>query len=144
MSSDRWSTGGDHDGSLDEYLRCIADPAAIHAMCEDYRAGASIDLEHDRNDLDRRVACPLLVLWGAHNPIWARFNMLDVWRHRAQTVTARRSRVVITSRKRLLTRHTPGCTSSSPNDHEPILRAVGPLYYQHRGKGLESVNAPCR
>jgi haloacetate dehalogenase len=72
-----------------EYLRCIDDPAAIHAMCEDYRAGASIDLEHDRSDRDRKVACPLLVLWGAENPIWKRFDMLDTWRQRAVTVTGK-------------------------------------------------------
>jgi haloacetate dehalogenase len=70
-----------------EYLRCISDPSAIHAMCEDYRAGASIDLEHDRSDLDRKVTCPLLVLWGQENPIWTRFDMLDIWRQRAETVT---------------------------------------------------------
>jgi haloacetate dehalogenase len=70
-----------------EYLRCIGDPTAIRAMCEDYRAGASIDLEHDRRDLDRRVACPLLVLWGLENPIWQRFDMLNVWRQRAVAVT---------------------------------------------------------
>ena len=69
-----------------EYLRCIGDPAAIHAMCEDYRAGASIDLEHDRSDLDRKISCPLLVLWGRENPIWSRFDMLDTWRQRAVTV----------------------------------------------------------
>lgn len=71
----------------EEYLRCIRDRAAIHAMCEDYRAGASIDLEHDRSDLERKVTCPLLVLWGAENPIWRRFDMLDTWRQRAATVT---------------------------------------------------------
>jgi haloacetate dehalogenase len=70
-----------------EYLRCIADRAAIHAMCEDYRAGASIDLEHDRSDLDRKLTCPLLVLWGEKNPIWKRFAMLDTWRQRAVAVT---------------------------------------------------------
>jgi haloacetate dehalogenase len=71
----------------EEYLRCIRDRAAIHAMCEDYRAGASIDLEHDRSDLDRKVSCPQLVLWGGKNPIWRRFDMLDTWRQRAATVT---------------------------------------------------------
>jgi haloacetate dehalogenase len=72
-----------------EYLRCISDPSAIHAMCEDYRAGASIDLEHDRSDLDRMITCPLLVLWGGQNPIWERFDMLDTWRQRAETVTGK-------------------------------------------------------
>jgi haloacetate dehalogenase len=56
-------------------------------MCEDYRAGASIDCEHDRSDLERRIACPLLVLRGEQNPIWRRFDMLDVWRRRALDVS---------------------------------------------------------
>ena len=49
-----------------EYERCFADPATIHATCEDYRAAASIDLEHDDEDVaaGRKLACPLLVLWG--------------------------------------------------------------------------------
>src|SRR5262249_8889878 len=51
--------------ALAEYLRCFRDPATIHASCEDYRASASIDLEHDEADLARKLACPLLTLWGA-------------------------------------------------------------------------------
>src|SRR5687768_10871649 len=47
-----------------EYLRCFRDPQTIHATCEDYRAGATIDLEHAKEDGDRKVTCPLLVLWG--------------------------------------------------------------------------------
>ena len=47
-----------------EYLRCFSDPATLHAMCEDYRAAASIDLEHDKVDLTRKIDCPVLVLWG--------------------------------------------------------------------------------
>src|SRR5262245_52074903 len=47
-----------------EYLRTSSDPANIHAMCEDYRAGASIDLKHDEADRGRRVGCPLVALWG--------------------------------------------------------------------------------
>ena len=89
----RYELGSLVDGGViarqawNEYLRCIDDPAAIHAMCEDYRAGASIDLEHDRSDLDRKITCPLLVLWGRENPIWKRFDMLDNWRQRAVNVT---------------------------------------------------------
>jgi haloacetate dehalogenase len=89
----RYELGALVDGGViaqqawEEYLRCIRDRAAIHAMCEDYRAGASIDLEHDRSDLERKVTCPLLVLWGAENPIWRRFDMLDTWRQRGATVT---------------------------------------------------------
>lgn len=72
--------------ALAEYKRCFADPAAIHATCEDYRAAASIDLEHDRADLDRKIACPLLVLWGARGVIERCFDPLALWRERAADV----------------------------------------------------------
>jgi haloacetate dehalogenase len=73
--------------ALAEYERCFADPAALHAMLEDYRAGASIDLEHDRADLDRRVEVPLLALWGSRSVV-ARspVDPLDVWRERGTDV----------------------------------------------------------
>ena len=55
-----------------EYIRCFRNPTAIHAMCEDYRAAASIDLEHDQADRAAgvKISCPLLVLWGGddHGP----------------------------------------------------------------------------
>jgi haloacetate dehalogenase len=70
-----------------EYLRCISEPSAVHGMCEDYRAGASIDLQHDRGDLHRKIACPVLVLWAGQNLIWERFDMLSIWGERAQNVT---------------------------------------------------------
>jgi haloacetate dehalogenase len=72
-----------------EYLRVISDPLAIQAMCEDYRAGATIDLEHDREDAGRRIACPVLVLWGERNPVWRRFDMSATWRRFASDVEGR-------------------------------------------------------
>jgi haloacetate dehalogenase len=72
-----------------EYLRVRRDPANIHAMCEDYRAAASIDLEHDKGDLDRKIACPLLVLWGAKAPMGRLYDVLSIWRERASTATGR-------------------------------------------------------
>jgi haloacetate dehalogenase len=81
------SSGAVTQDAWNEYLRCVSDASAVHAMCEDYRAAASIDLQHDRGDLNRRIACPLLVLWGEENPIWERFDMLRIWRERAETVT---------------------------------------------------------
>ncbi|MBW0118862.1 alpha/beta fold hydrolase, partial [Pseudonocardia abyssalis] len=58
-----------------------------HAMLEDYRAGASIDLEHDRADLDRRVTAPLLALWGARSVVGASpIDPLEVWRERGDDV----------------------------------------------------------
>jgi haloacetate dehalogenase len=67
---------------MSEYRRCFADPATIHASCEDYRAAASIDLEHDRADraAGRRIACPLLVLWGAKGLVGRTYDVLATWR----------------------------------------------------------------
>ncbi len=66
---------------LAEYKRCFCDPQTIHATCEDYRAGASIDLAHDRADRNagRKIQCPLLVLWGAANAVLQTYDMLNVW-----------------------------------------------------------------
>lgn len=72
--------------ALAEYERCFADPATIHAMCEDYRAGASIDLEHDEADRNRRIECPVLILWGSRGAVGALYQPLDVWRSFATDV----------------------------------------------------------
>jgi haloacetate dehalogenase len=66
-----------------EYLRCFADPHTLHAMCEDYRAGASIDLQHDEADLGTPLRCPTLVLWGVHGAMHRLFDVLETWRPRA-------------------------------------------------------------
>ena len=67
--------------ALAEYERCFADPATIHATCEDYRAAASIDLEHDDADVaaGRKVACPLLALWGDKGVVNRMFDPLRDW-----------------------------------------------------------------
>jgi haloacetate dehalogenase len=69
-----------------EYLRCFKNPATMHAMCEDYRAAAGIDLEHDRADLHRRIECPLLVLWGERGAMHPLYDVLATWQARATTV----------------------------------------------------------
>jgi haloacetate dehalogenase len=63
----------------------------VHASCEDYRAAASIDLEHDRADRDAgvRVRCPLLALWGARGVVERCFEPLDEWRRVADDVSGR-------------------------------------------------------
>ena len=66
-----------------EYLRCYRQPGAIAAICEDYRAAATIDLEHDAADADRRVSAPLLALWGAESVVGALYDVLDTWREKA-------------------------------------------------------------
>ena len=70
--------------ALAEYERCFNDPAAIHAMCEDYRAAAAIDLDHDRADLAQRIACPVHVLWGERGVVQRRFTPGADWQARAQ------------------------------------------------------------
>lgn len=71
-----------------EYERCIALPGTPHAMCEDYRAAAGIDLEHDRADRaqGRRLALPLMVLWGADGVVQRCFDPLALWRRVADDV----------------------------------------------------------
>ena len=69
-----------------EYLRCFRDPAAIHASCEDYRAGASIDLAHAADDGQRKVTCPLLVLWGERGTVGRLEPVMDIWGEKAADV----------------------------------------------------------
>ncbi len=69
--------------ALAEYKRCFGKPETIHATCEDYRAAASIDLDHDRADLNLKVTCPLLVLWGEKGVVGRTYDVLEVWRARA-------------------------------------------------------------
>jgi haloacetate dehalogenase len=73
--------------ALAEYERCF-DPATIHASCEDYRAAASIDLVHDDADRDegRKVACPLLTLWGGRGVMERLYDVQEVWRGYADDV----------------------------------------------------------
>lgn len=75
--------------ALAEYERCIALPGTARAMCEDYRASASIDLEHDRADVaaGRMLDQPLRVLWGEHGVVGKCFDVLALWRERARAVT---------------------------------------------------------
>jgi len=67
--------------AMAEYVRCFT-PATIHASCEDYRAAATVDLDHDRVDLRarRRLACPVLALWGADGYVGRRYDVVDEWR----------------------------------------------------------------
>jgi haloacetate dehalogenase len=77
-------------GALDpaavaEYERCF-DTATIHASCEDYRAGAGVDLAHDREKAD--ISCPVLVLWSAAG-LGASYDVLAIWREQAADVRGR-------------------------------------------------------
>jgi haloacetate dehalogenase len=72
--------------ALAEYHRAFAKESVRHAMVEDYRAAASLDLQHDRADLasGRRVACPVQVLWSAS--ITAHPDPAEIWRGWADSV----------------------------------------------------------
>jgi haloacetate dehalogenase len=70
----RLPSGVIDDHAFAEYLRCFRDPAAIHSSCEDYRAAGSIDLEHDAADLDKKISCPVLALWGAQGAMQPLYN----------------------------------------------------------------------
>ncbi len=85
----RGSTAHFSREAVREYERCFNDPRTIHATCEDYRAAGSIDLEHDRRDRKRKLAMPVLVLWGKHGVIERLFDALADWREVATDVTGR-------------------------------------------------------
>jgi haloacetate dehalogenase len=84
----RWSGRAEpiSEDAIREYVRSFRDPAAIHGSCEDYRAAATIDLDHDAADAGTRIACPLLVLWGAHGAMHRLHDVLGTWRPLADDV----------------------------------------------------------
>ncbi|CAM4153693.1 alpha/beta hydrolase [Vreelandella rituensis] len=75
-------------GAISEYQRTLAQPGAAHALCEDYRASNTIDLEHDRDDraAERLISCPTRILWGKHGIIERCFDPLREWRSVAKHV----------------------------------------------------------
>ena len=92
-----WGAGGlDHvePEALAEYERCFCRAEAIHAACEDYRASAGIDLEHDRASRPRqeRIACDTLVLWGERGLVGHKFDVPGLWQ--AQCAASVRGRAM--------------------------------------------------
>jgi len=81
FSKDCWS----------EYVSAMQDPACVHAMCEDYRAASTIDLEHDREDITigKKLQMPLRVLWGEHGLVNACFSPLNDWSKVASNVSGK-------------------------------------------------------
>ena len=75
----KWS-GGHQFGEIENsYLNAFQNPQRIHASCEDYRAAASIDLEHDRSDRNQLLAIPIQVLWGSKGVVGRQFKPLEIW-----------------------------------------------------------------
>jgi len=77
--------------AMGEYVRALRNPETIHATCEDYRAAATIDYEHDAEDREagRRISCPVLALWGRKGFLEGHYDTLDVWRGWADQVEGR-------------------------------------------------------
>lgn len=76
------------DEAFAEYLRCLKLPGTAVGFCEDYRASAGIDLNHDKADIEagNKVSCPLLVLWGQEGVVGRCFEPLKEWKKVAEQV----------------------------------------------------------
>jgi haloacetate dehalogenase len=79
-----WGAGGlahIEAAALADYERCFCTPEAVHGACEDYRASAGIDLEHDRRSraAGERIACDLLLLWGEKGVVHRLFDPMALW-----------------------------------------------------------------
>ena len=75
----RWSKGEEFGKIEEAYLKAFMKPNHIHASCEDYRAAATIDLEHDREDRKKILEIPIQILWGKKNAIWKFIPPLKIW-----------------------------------------------------------------
>ncbi len=77
--------------AMEEYRRCLCNPETVHAICEDYRAAATIDFLHDAEDREagRRVTSPMLILWGSKGNLGEWYDVLEIWRGWADDVQGR-------------------------------------------------------
>jgi haloacetate dehalogenase len=80
-----------HPEALEDYIEAVRRPEVVHGICQDYRAGATIDAEHDDADLasGRRLRCPLLVLWAGQDELGRWFDVVETWRRWADDVEGR-------------------------------------------------------
>jgi haloacetate dehalogenase len=77
-----------NDAAMAEYIRCFKNPETVHAMCEDYRATATVDFAMDTADFaaGRKVTTPLLLLWGDTGSVGRHFAPLEIWRNYASDI----------------------------------------------------------
>jgi len=80
------TSGAITEAAFAEYLRCFSRPEIIHGSCEDYRAAAGIDLDHDRANAGERLTMPLLALWGEAGFVGGNYDVLETWRAVAENV----------------------------------------------------------
>ena len=71
---------------IKEYLRCFKSSETIRASCEDYRAGATIDIKHHNIDRHKKINCPLLILWGKQGTVEELYDPIEVWKRWASNV----------------------------------------------------------
>jgi haloacetate dehalogenase len=83
------TAGATEPEAFEEYLRCYLDPKTRHAICEDYRAAAGIDLQHDEHDKQKRISVPVLALWGKLGTVGLLYDVLQTWREKADQVSGR-------------------------------------------------------
>ena len=76
---DKWSGKNKFGKVEDDYLKSFKQMKRIHATCEDYRASATIDLEHDRKDREKKLNIPIQVLWGKKGVIGKQFKPVRIW-----------------------------------------------------------------
>lgn len=81
------ANGAITEEAFNEYLRCFSKPETIHATCEDYRASAGIDLEHDAANAGENIDNPLLVLWGQEGFVAGAYDVLKTWQNVATNVS---------------------------------------------------------
>ncbi len=79
--------GSVEEAVIAEYLRSYSDPATLHAICEDYRAAASIDLDHDQADQASRINAPLLAVWGEQSVVGELYDVKATWQEKANRVS---------------------------------------------------------
>ncbi len=72
--------------AFENFLRTMKREGSAHAQCEDYRAASTIDLEHDKADFEKKLSCPVLVLWGDENPLNKGVDLVSIWQERANNV----------------------------------------------------------
>ena len=81
------TAGAITDAAFADYLRCFSRPETIHTMCEDYRAAATIDLQHDAADADKKLSMPVLAIWGEEGFVGGNYDVVAEWQQVAEDVT---------------------------------------------------------
>jgi haloacetate dehalogenase len=71
-----------HPDAVKEYVDQMREMQGVHGMCEDYRAGASVDLDEQRADIkqNRRIQCPVFAIWGAKGLVAKKFDVVAEWK----------------------------------------------------------------